>query len=393
MRLKNRFPAAAAIAAYLLSLLFPGPVSAQPSSDTSRYEVCGYMPSFFPLMKEALTWPEAWGNSPEKDFVKWKGRARGIVLGCMENLPPAPLGFAHEITASEQRNGYSARKILFNASQWCRVSAYLLVPDGKGPFPAVIVLHDHGAHFSIGKEKVVRPFAVPPEVEKDAELWVEKFYDGVFIGDMLARNGFVVLAVDALYWGERGRREGADYDVQQALASNMLQMGSSWGGFITADDLRSADFLASLDCVDSTRIGCLGFSMGAYRAWMLAALSDRIAVSASVCWMNTTGYLMTMDNNQNKGGSAWSMIVPGLRRFMDYPHVAAIACPRPALFFNCRQDKLFPTEGVEEAYDVLRRTWEEQDAGDSLVTRLWDGNHFFNRQMQEEVLEFLCRWL
>lgn len=98
-------------------------------------------------MKEALTWPEAWGNSPEKDFVKWKGRARGIVLGCMENLPPAPLGFAPEITASEQRNGYSARKILFNVSQWCRVPAYLLVPDGKGPFPAVIVLHDHGAHF------------------------------------------------------------------------------------------------------------------------------------------------------------------------------------------------------------------------------------------------------
>ena len=82
--------------------------------------------------------------------------------------------------------------------------------------------------------------------------------------------------------------------------------------------MRSAELLASLECVDSTRIGCLGFSMGAYRSWMLAALSDRIAASASVCWMNTTEHLMTMTNNQNKGGSAYSMIVPGLRRFMDW---------------------------------------------------------------------------
>lgn len=351
------------------------------------------MPAFFPQMKASLSWPEAWGNSPEKDFGTWKVRARGIVLECMENIPPAPDEFGMAVTASERRDGYTARKIEFNLSAWYRVPAYLLVPDGEGPFPAVLVLHDHGAHFTIGKEKLVRPFGVSPEVQEDALQWVEKCYDGVFVGDFLAQHGYVVLAVDALYWGDRGRLEGADYDVQQALASNLLQMGGSWGGIITADDMRSTDFLASLDCVDTARIGCLGFSMGAYRSWMLAAVSSRIAASASVCWMNTTEHLMTMTNNQNKGGSAYSMIVPGLRRYMDYPHTAVLACPRPALFFNGSQDKLFPVEGVEDAYDILRKAWEDNNAEDRLVTRIWDEKHFFNRQMQEEVLGFFRRWL
>lgn len=386
----------AAVAA-LISLIFSFTASAQSRTDAPdsavSYGVSGFMPAFYTQMKSSLTWPMAWEHSGYRDFCLWKDTARNIVLECLENIPPAPASFDMEIAASEQREGYTALKIQFNVSEWCRVPAYLLVPEGDGPFPAVLMLHDHGAHFTIGKEKLIRPFGVSDRIMEDAEAWTEKCYDGVFIGDYFARNGFVVLAVDALFWGKRGRLEGADYDVQQALASNLLQMGGSWGGIITADDMRSADFLASLDCVDPARTGCLGFSMGAYRSWMLAAVSEQIAVSASVCWMNTTEYLMTMSNNQNKGGSAYSMIVPGLRRYMDYPHTAVLACPRPALFFNGSRDKLFPVEGVKDAYTVLRQAWKDNGASDRLVTKIWDETHFFNRQMQEETLVFFQKWL
>ena len=298
-----------------------------------------------------------------------------------------------EVTDREQHEGYETRKIQFNLSKWSRVPAYLLVPEGEGPFPAIVLLHDHGAHFSIGKEKMVRPFHVAPEVLEDADQWAKQCYDGQYVGDYLARHGYVVLAVDALFWGERGRKEGISYDGQQALASNFLQMGTSWGAFINVDDVRSAEFLASLPFVDKERVGCLGFSMGAYRSWMLAALTDVIRASASVCWMNTTEYLMTLTNNQNKGGSAYAMLIPGLRRYLDYPHVASIACPKPTLFFNGTRDKLFPTEGVEDAYRDMRAVWENQGASNRLVTKLWDEKHFFNREMQKETLEFFDRWL
>ena len=374
-------------------LLLSAWLTASAQTDSTAYEVTGNMPVFYRQMKQQLTFPLAWGTAEETDFDAWKVRARNRLMECMENIPPAPEAYDLEVTDRERRDGYEARKIVFNLSGWCRVPAYLLVPDGEGPFPAIVLLHDHGAHFSIGKEKMVRPFHVTPEVMKDADQWVDRYYDGQYTGDYLARHGYVVLAVDALLWGERGRKEGASYDVQQALASNFLQMGTSWGAFIHMDDVRSAEFLASLPFVDKERVGCLGFSMGAYRSWMLGALTDAVRASASVCWMNTTEYLMTPTNNQNKGGSAYAMLVPGLRRYLDYPHVASIACPKPTLLFNGTRDKLFPVEGVNDAYREMQSVWDSQGASDRLVTRLWDETHFFNREMQQAVLAFFDRWL
>ena len=380
----------------LLPLLFASLLSlstASAQTDSAAYEVTGNMPVFYQQMKQQLTYPLAWGKAEEKDFAKWKAQARHVLAECMQNLQPAPKAYAMEVTDREQRDGYEARKIRFNLSEWSRVPAYLLVPEGKGPFPAIVLLHDHGAHFSIGKEKMVRPFHVAPEVMEDADQWASQCYDGQYVGDYLARHGYVVLAVDALFWGERGRKEGTSYDAQQALASNFLQMGASWGAFINVDDMRSAEFLASLPFVDKERVGSLGFSMGAYRSWMLAALTDVVRASASICWMNTTEHLMTLTNNQNKGGSAYAMLIPALRRYLDYPHVASIACPKPTLFFNGTQDKLFPIEGVRDSYREMEAVWKSQGASDHLVTKLWDEKHFFNKEMQKETLEFFDRWL
>ena len=380
----------------LLPLLFASLLSlstASAQTNSAAYEVTGNMPVFYQQMKQQLTYPLAWGKAEEKDFAKWKAQARHVLAECMQNLQPAPKAYAMEVTDREQRDGYEARKIRFNLSEWSRVPAYLLVPEGEGPFPAIVLLHDHGAHFSIGKEKMVRPFHVAPEVMEDADQWASQCYDGQYVGDYLARHGYVVLAVDALFWGERGRKEGTSYDAQQALASNFLQMGASWGAFINVDDMRSAEFLASLPFVDKERVGSLGFSMGAYRSWMLAALTDVVRASASICWMNTTEHLMTLANNQNKGGSAYAMLIPALRRYLDYPHVASIACPKPTLFFNGTRDKLFPIEGVKDAYQEMEAVWQSQGASDRLVTKLWDEKHFFNKEMQKETLEFFDRWL
>lgn len=357
-----------------------------------HYETERDLPVYYEALRSELTYPDAWGHSPITDFVSWRSHARDVLLDCLQ-YEQDTTDFDYAIEASEQRDGYMAHRISLRLNRYVRVPAYLLVPDGDGVHPAVVVLHDHGARFDIGKEKNVRPFASDSLTCKTADAWSRKCYDGLYTGDYLASNGYVVLAVDALFWGERGRKEGKRYDSQQALAANLLQLGRSWSGMMTADDVRSVAFLASLPFVDSERIGTVGFSMGAHRAWMLSAATDRVKVAAAVCWMCTTDSLMTLTNNQNKGGSAYAMIVPGLRCHLDYPHVASIACPKPMLLINGRRDKLFPVAGVESAYAYMHGVWESQGVGDRLVTTFYDTPHTFNAEMHREVLAFLDKWL
>ncbi len=366
---------------------------AQDNRQYLPYGTVNNMPTFYDKIKETLTFPMAWGNSPIQDYNTWRQEARNVFISCLLPVPPKPSSFNYETIASVKRNGYAAHKIVFNISEWSRIPAYLLIPEGKGPFPAIVILHDHGAKFSIGKEKMVEPFGVTKEEYADAKQWAKQCYDDVWVGDYFAENGYVVLAIDALFWSERGRKEGIDYDGQQALASNLMQMGMNWGGVITYDDIRSVEFLETLPLVDKENIGALGFSMGAHRAWMLSAATDKVKAATAICWMNTTDSLMTLTNNQNKGGSSYSMLVPGLRNYLDYPHVASIACPKPMFFINGTKDKLFPIEGVKDAYKIMQSVWDSQNAGDKLKTKIWDSPHFFNKEMQKESLEFFNQHL
>lgn len=128
-------------------------------------------------------------------------------------------------------------------------------------------------------------------------------------------------------------------------------------------------------------------------SWMLAAATDRIKAAASLCWMCTTDALMTPTNNQNKGGSAYAMLIPGLRQQMDYPHVASIACPKPMLFYNGTHDKLFPIAGVTEAYRQMQEVWKNQHAASKLTTQLWEEKHVCSRQMLKEVILWFDQWL
>jgi len=348
-------------------------------------EVVGRMPQGW---QPLTTYPMAW--SGEGNFEEWRSEARAKVVELMGIAPEAPQMTSYRIVASEDREGYVAHKIEFEVSRGNWVLAYLLIPKGEGPFPALVALHDHGAKFSIGKEKMVRPIAESAEVVAEAEAWVTKNYDGVFTGDWFASQGYVVLATDALLWGNRGEGEEGrqtNYDTQQALASNCLKLGTTLVGLITWDDLRSIDFLAAQPNVDASRIGIYGHSMGGHRAWMAAALSDKVAAVASVCWMATSDALLSAGNNELKGGSAFTMQIPFLSRWLDNPDVASLICPRPALFISGTKDKLFP-RGVEEAYGKMERVWLSRQAGDRLRCERYDAPHCFNRQMQESVRLF-----
>ncbi|MFH8695907.1 dienelactone hydrolase family protein [Streptomyces chartreusis] len=346
----------------------------------------GPLPDFHAALKAELTFPLAWGRSPIRDFRAWRRAARAKVEELLlvdrdERTPYAP-----EFGGRAEADGYTRESVTLALTRHERVRGALLTPHGRGPFPAVLLLHDHGARFDIGKEKLVRPWYDDTRATA-AQGWADKYFSGRFVGDELARRGHVVLCLDALGWGDRGP---LTYDQQQALAANFYNLGSSLAGLMAREDARAAGFLAGLDRVDARRIAAVGFSMGAFRAWQTAALSDHIAAAASVCWMTGLKEMMVPGNNTLRGQSAYYMLHPGLPRFLDFPDVASIAAPRPMLFLDGGLDPLFPADGVRTAHDKLRAVWRSRHAEERLRLTTWpDLGHVFTAPMQDEVFTWL----
>ena len=123
-------------------------------------------------LAKRLDFPMSWLSGHHDDFDEWRSTARAKVKQSLLASPPA-VDFAPVVIAEQDRGTYMAQKIVVSITGDSRVLAYMLVPKGKGPFPAVLLLHDHGARFDIGKEKVIRPWDIPEDKMASSRQWVE----------------------------------------------------------------------------------------------------------------------------------------------------------------------------------------------------------------------------
>ena len=370
-----------------LTLLAAASVNA---SDWQRQGVVeGNLPASGQQLKAQMTYPDSWLSGKYRHFDQWREHARTLLRQSLLT-PTSASPFTPQTLMSEDRGTYRAEKLAFNVTDENRIAALMLTPKSAGPHPAIVLLHDHGSKFDIGKEKLIRPLRDAARLAS-AEAWADKFFSGRFIGDELAQRGYVVIAIDSPGWGDRGPMT---YEQQQALASNYFNLGRSLAGEVAYEDLRTVDFVSTLKEVDNKRIGVLGFSMGGFRAWQLAALSDKVAATAAISWFGTWNGLMQPGNNVLRGQSAFYMLHPGLAGHLDIPDIASIAAPRPMLIYSGGQDKLFPAAAVNDAFAKVHNVWASQNAQDKLETRTWpELGHVFYQEQQDEVFPWLDKWL
>jgi dienelactone hydrolase len=345
------------------------------------------LPVFHDALRQKMNFTMGWNDSVKNPAV-WRmsglAKARDLMLPPWNEKTP----FEPKVLEEVDRGTYVARKVVFNVTAESRVLALVLVPKGKGPFPAALFLHDHGSKFDIGKEKFIQTFG-DDERLKSSQAWAEKFFSGRYPGDELAKRGYVVMSVDALGWGDRSVK-GYKTDSQQALASNLFNLGVSYASIIAMEDVRSSEFLASQPEVDKKRVAAVGFSMGAFRAWQVAALSDSITASVVDCWMATMQGLLVPGNNQLKGQSAFPMLHPNIGRYLDYPDVAGLAAPKPMLVFAGEKDTLFPLESVNTAFTKMKKIWAANNASGKLETKIWSGlGHVFIQEQQDAAFDWL----
>lgn len=350
-------------------------------------------------------------NEKYSDFEEWAPVARKKVFDSLF-YSPAPVAPDPGVAESTDMGDYIREKVYFNTTPLFRVPAYVLIPkNAKFPAPGIVALHDHGAMYYWGKEKIVATEADSNPVLAEFKT---KSYGGRSFTTDLVRQGYVVIAIDMFYWGERrtdfrlvphlggrltaepGTPEEAKQhnriaaDNVEFLARSIFLTGHTWAGIMFWDDIRTVDYLLTRPEVDPNRIGCVGLSVGGFRSDFLVALDPRIKAAGVVGWM--TAFRDCFPNHlYNTVG--WMKILPGIHEYMDLPDLMALAVPRPLMIMDGLQDGLFPRSGVENAYEKIGNAYAKTGYPDRFETRTYDRPHEFNEEMQDEMWKWLEKWL
>lgn len=366
--------------------------------------------SLYPLLKATAgrsTMPLSFLQERFQDVAAWKGEAQPKVLSLLQYAPPKCDPRA-EVVERIDCGAYIREKVYFNTTPDIRVPAYLLLPKGEAKRrPAVVALHDHGAFFAWGKEKVVATEHEHPALTE----FKRTAYSGRSYASELAKRGYVVIAIDMFYWGERRLRLPDDppawrnrdtMSVEDVTAFNrhcsakttliatgLFEAGITWSGVMFLDDIRTVDYLVTRPEVDPDRIGCCGLSVGGFRSAHLAGLDSRIKAAVVVGWMSTYGPML-----QNKLTSIGFMkVVPGLYQYMDLPDVVSLTVPGGLMVIHGTRDQLFTNDAVQAAFDKIGAVYKKAGVPERFQGVTYDGPHEFNAQMQEQAFAWLDQWL
>jgi dienelactone hydrolase len=228
-----------------------------------------------------------------------------------------------EVVESMACQGYTRQRINFPAGDGDQIPAYLLIPGGEGPSPAVIIHHQHASQRHLGKSEVVGLAGDPLQA----------------FGQALAQRGFVVLAPDSICFEDRRRHatgstphEKDDLGHYEELGRRLVQ-GDTLMRKVLADASCGVSLLACHPAVDPTRIGSLGHSYGGNTVLFQAALEQRISFAVSSGALCSYAY-----KRQHHIPLEMALIIPGFARQWDLHHLLSCIAPRRLLVVSAEDD-------------------------------------------------------
>ncbi len=275
-------------------------------------------------------WTEEQGRQHLAEFAStyhdragWEARARKIRMNILKGarldpMPPkTPLNAI--IRDKKAMDGYSVENVAFESMPGFWVTGNLYKPEVvKGKVPGVLCPHGH-------------------------------WEDGRFRDDMqyrcaaMARMGAVVFAWDMVGYGESTQCEHR--------AIPILLKVQLW------NSIRSLDFLLSLEEVDPQRVAVTGASGGGTQAFLLAAVDQRIAVSAPVVMVSAHFFGGCVGESGMPVHKA-----PGFQT--NNVEIAACVAPRPLLLVSDGDDWTKNTPVVE--YPYIKHIYEFYHAADKV---------------------------
>jgi dienelactone hydrolase len=389
-------------------------VAIQAHTDSEKHDI-GNLHQFVKARLSAARYPLAYRRESWPELEQWKTIAKAKVFELLSYFP-AGEDLSPRVIAESESDGLREQEMEFSTAQGIRVRGILLTPTvRRGRLPAVVALHDHGGFYYFGKEKIVARPKEPAILKK----FKDDYYGGRSWATEIARRGYVVLSIDAFYFGTRrldfdsvsdlivGRNpyrpqeqpSGSDayireYNLfceafEQLLVKHILVAGATWPGIMFFDDRRSVDFLLTREEVDPERIGCCGLSIGGYRSAHLAALEPRIRCAVVAGWMTTYESLL----EDRLRDHTYMIYIPGLTRYLDLPDLVSLTAPNALFVQQCVKDSLYNIEGMRESCEKISSVYQSIGCGEKFKSAFYDVSHQFNRAMQEEAFSWLDRWL
>jgi dienelactone hydrolase len=247
----------------------------------------------------------------------------------------APLDLV--VASSRAERGCIVHDVSYASPKGGRVPAYLVVPEGTGPFAGIIV--QHGAPGS-----------------RDTALERAKGY---------ARTGAVVLAISAPFARRNaGPRDMLRFDERDR--DEQIQL--------VVDLMRGVDLLVARPDVDAKRIAYVGGSFGAAIGSLLAGVERRI--KAYALWVGDGGPISHMRAMGERGPfgqgpdeelDRWVKIMDPIEpiRFVGR------AAPAALLLQSARNDQYVPVTSAE--------AWREA-ASEPKTTKWYDAQHALNAE-------------
>lgn len=252
-------------------------------------------------------------------------------------------------------DAFTLHNILFQTQNGVYVPAHLYVPKGKGPFPAV--LNSHG-HWPNGKSGDI--------VQRTAQL--------------LARNGYVCLNIDAWGSGERGTNHIHEYHGA-SLGSSLLDLGVPLMGMQILDNKRAIDVLQSLPYVNASYIGATGASGGGNQTFWISTLDDRIKAAVPVVSIGTfSSYIL----NSN---CVCELLPNGLVHLETKDLISSVA-PKPIKILSALRDgnTAFNVHEMLKTFHTAKDTYRDHE--ENFCYEIFDEKHDYTVDMRISMLQW-----
>jgi dienelactone hydrolase len=234
----------------------------------------------------------------------------------------------------------------------------------------------------------------------------------------LAERGFIAVAIDGRYHGERKSGKGnADYHAAIVRAwrgggGHPLYYDTAW------DVLRLVDYLQTRDDVDPARIGLIGISKGGIETYFAAAADPRIAVAVPCIGVQSFSWALAHDDWQGristiqpafdmivkdagvaKPDSAfvkkfYDRVVPGIDGEFDGPEMLKLIAPRPLLVINSDTDEHTPLPGVEACADAAKKAYAAAGTENNFAIIIQKKTgHAVLPESERAAMDWFVKWL